>query len=102
MSDDKTHEPALASARVELDQQFRFRSGSVMGHEHKRLGVGKQDALVLGGVNVGNKKYVIGMVSDGCTSKEFGKRSHNEVGANLMCEFVSSEIAVLLSGSVSP
>ena len=101
MSDEKTNEPAPETGtKVELDQQFRFRTGTVMGHEHKRLGLSKQDALVLGGVNTENKKYVVGVVNDGCTSKEFGRRSHNEVGANLMSEFISSEIGVLLSNGV--
>ena len=71
-----------------------------MGHEHKHAGIANQDAYLLGGVTVGTKKYVIGMVSDGCTEKRNGKKSHSEVGANLMCEFVTSEIGMLLSAGV--
>ena len=100
MSVNTTSEPGQ-QPRAQLNQHFRFRTGSVMGHAHKNLSVNNQDARILGGVSVGGKNYTIGMVSDGCTAKEAGKRAHNEVGANLMCEFVASEVAVLLSAGTA-
>lgn len=78
-----------------MKDKFRITKGSVIGREHVRLWRNNQDAVSVGGVTVGEKEYVYGVVTDGCSE---GK--HSEVGAKLLVEWMQSEIPMILSTGV--
>lgn len=74
-----------------------IRAGSVTGYAHREKGINNQDAWMQFQTTIAGTNYACGAVFDGCTSRQDGKGSHNEVGANLLAAFFKSEIQLILA-----
>lgn len=70
---------------------LKIRSGSVIGREHVRLWKNNQDGVRIGTITMENVTYYYGIICDGCSSGE-----NNEVGANLLAQYLCSEIQMSL------
>lgn len=80
-------------------RQFRVRCGGVPGVDHQLARINNQDSLILRQLVLGDKTYVVGLVSDGCTGEK--KQSRTEVGSATLTLYAFSEIRMLLSLGVS-
>ncbi len=77
---------------------FFARSGSVLGHVHRRKGINNQDAIIAPQtIQVGDTSFSFGAVFDGCTGGKDSKHSRNEVAAILLSAFVASEAPLILA-----
>jgi len=71
---------------------FRVRTASIIGSEHQRIQINNQDGFATGEVEIQNKRYLWGVICDGCSA---GTR--NEVGAALLSNYLCEEIPYLIS-----
>lgn len=81
-------------------KEFRVRKGTILGHGHARRAINNQDAVMLGGLSVGETRFHYGAVLDGCTNKVVSG-SRNEVGATLLSIFVVNEIHLMLQAGTA-
>jgi hypothetical protein len=70
--------------------EIRLRAGTVIGRDHILAGKNRQDAFRIAKLESEGQTLYAGILSDGC-----GSMPNSEVGANLIAEFLISE---LLSG----
>lgn len=77
-------------------KEFRVRTGSIIGSEHQRLQINNQDGYVIGEMEHNSKKYLWGIICDGCSAG-----LHNEIGAILLSNYLCSEIPYLISSGLA-
>jgi hypothetical protein len=78
-----------------------LRRGSVIGTEHRRLGINNQDFVGTGLITLPDgQQFALGVVCDGCTVRHARGASRNEVGASLLGNYVLCELELLLRSSV--
>lgn len=81
---------------TDLSERWNVRRGTIVGAGHRRLRTNNQDALAFEWHGTAGNNFGIGIVSDGCSGEK--RRSKNEVGAELLTQFILSETKLLLSG----
>lgn len=83
-----------------MPYDLRIRKARIIGRSHLIEGVNMQDAMSLDSVEVRGRKYIFGVICDGCSMSAEGTPLHSEVGANLGVEFLSGDIRGLLKSRV--
>ncbi len=68
--------------------QFQIAGASVLGSRHLKIGKNNQDSYIW----IRNPDYIIGIVSDGCSSGP-----HSEVGSNIIAPLFAQTLATYLS-----
>ncbi len=74
-----------------MSPKFTIKSGKVTGRGHILSGRNCQDSLKTVSLTIKNETFLIGWISDGCSSG-----SHNEVGSNLGTEFLINQSELYL------
>ncbi|WP_428265327.1 protein phosphatase 2C domain-containing protein [Haliangium sp.] len=78
---------AVAGPHQALIERFDIAGGSVIGHEHRRLGRNNQDAMAW----YADAGVIVAVVADGC-----GSSRHSEVGARLGARLMVAALARLV------
>lgn len=74
-----------------MPPRFTLKTGKVIGRDHILAGRNCQDSLKTVALTIRSEIFLIGWISDGCSSG-----AHNEVGSNLATEFLINQSELYL------